>query len=475
MIRRYILTTLAIALILFLSDSSLLGQPRGARGKNQAPKASNPSPGEAHRKTACTRRIRITWDPKRMTLDRNTLVRLLGYQLPPHFREKTGPAQTSFLMRELPRQIRQKIGRAETSFLPILGSPDRTSDLGFILADYTVALPSPKGDITAEKVLEHVIQGLRDLLNQEFSAYADPRDSRLHSAQDQKGRTRRELDTLARTLAGLTEEARKRDVRKNVEKNEALIAALEQQSLQTEISLAGKEARMVALRREMADNMRGRKVTGLQFRVFRHKNTLAELQKKFKAHHPRVKAEQAAVAQLEAQLAEAKAPAKKDPIIAELARILAIRERQYVQTKKMVSQGHASEGDLHAASAAMAECRIRLARRREHLIPASTGDPALLAKLRGEHTSLMIDVRELKARRGVLAKHVNVARKETRDLQARLRQLTGFRIQIDRIKRTQIPLLVKKHEKAGLLVQERIREIQGLTPPKVVILAPKKK
>jgi chromosome segregation ATPase len=90
---------------------------------------------------------------------------------------------------------------------------------------------------------------------------------------------------------------------------------------------------------------------------------------------------------------EAQQRAQDDPITAELRKLVALREDGYARVKQLNEVGHAGQGDVTAAQAALAEAKIRLVEREAGLAKGGKGD--LLERLSDELAMVSVDLIDL--------------------------------------------------------------------------------
>lgn len=158
----------------------------------------------------------------------------------------------------------------------------------------------------------------------------------------------------------------------------------------------------------------------------------------------------------------AKQLAKDDAMLKNLREIVALREKQYVNTEKLVKSGHASGAGMAADKEAWLKAQVDVARREEELAQAAAGVP---------------QAGELSRQREILS--ITLARKqaELAEVDRRLKALSDPKLlksvrkveQLDR----ELKLVERQHQRLTLDAQSLHERISRLEPVSVTVIGAK--
>ena len=239
-----------------------------------------------------------------------------------------------------------------------------------------------------------------------------------HAAEDvaQSANADNGLARIRDELRRMMSQARSRDVISNVEANRSQVSELHRAQGALEIDLVAKQVRLEAVSARIA--------------------TLAD--------------------------EAGKASPKQDPIAQQLEKIVALREEELKAT-------HGTGRQEQPASLRLAEAKVQLALRREAARNAAA-DPEILAKLKTEQITLWLDIVELRARQRAIGSQLGRCATSAAKLQADLAKSTNAAWNIEQVKTVDLPLAMKRYERAALRLMDMRQELQALIPPKVTLL-----
>lgn len=412
-----------------------------------------------------TRRIRITWNPLGISFDRKTIIGALS--------------SPGSLVRGLPEKIQKRMGSndlAEVRFTPILGSDESATRRGFLIGDYQMIFRYSSKEAPGSEVLEAVVGQLWKMLREEYKESINHLGSKYHEAIDTRNKAQARLRVIRGGLVTMATDAiAGTDITWKEEKNRALISELESQLQRLEIEMAAKRMRYETVRDQIAEIGRAVDRKSIIEELEQKKKIVKELLE-VRMHtekHPAVESLRAKIALLEADLKKseptAASPVKDEPIAEELEKIVEARKIRFKQVMLLEKRGKATSSELAQAEAALADAKIQLARRREEVL-RSSGGLELATRLKAEQTALMIDIREMEARAAVARNQMRQARRERKELLAKLRDREAAIMKMEHVKTVDLPLAVKQYERAALRADELRQKLQDVVPPTVTIV-----
>ncbi|MCK4849865.1 MAG: hypothetical protein KAT11_00870 [Phycisphaerae bacterium] len=423
MSKRYLLAIVLAIIVWAVPGSVLFAQAaKPAETPPRGPTASDSrdEPNEEDYREV-TLRIRVTWDPKVLRFDQEGIVKLLTQRVN---------------VQGLSKGIK-KLLQDEWTGLSFRRSAVYMKDVssrGLILGDYRMDyLHSIADEAQARKVLEAVVDQLRQLLEQEYGEYVAMKGHELHAMEMNRERAEIDLhDSQVRLEEFIRAEklhpAAKSDLLWKIEKNRSLISDFERQLQKLDIEHYAKNQRLLALRHEIAKIA----PTGTTDR------------------------------------------SKDDAITAQLAKIVEIRKEEIGKRQKAAEGARGTASELRQAEVERAKAEIELARRRKDLLRAS-GDLELLAKLKAEQSSLILDLCEMQGRNDTTDIKLASARKKMAQVLDRLQNWEIKLPEAERMK-SDLSLARKRYEQAVMLSDQARRELEAARRmgPRVTIIDAKK-
>ena len=182
-------------------------------------------------------------------------------------------------------------------------------------------------------------------------------------------------------------------------------------------------------------------------------------------------AKEARLKATEEELVKLDAPREiEHPLVKELAKVVELCEKQLQTIKERVAQGKASQDDLEKATLKLTEANVELTRARGMGFILDARSPEFIAKLRGEATTLVIDLKELAARREAARQQLSMAELEQRDLLRARKEFQAWRLGSE----YETSLMKRELERAQTRRAEIDEQIRALkfTQPTVTIVAP---
>lgn len=358
-------------------------------------------------------RIRITWDPATLPLDHKQIADLL--------RNPTRIAQG------LPEDIRS-LATQGASFRPFLYSEKGSARAGVLLGDYRPAVGTR---LSAEKVLEAVLGQLQALLEEEYRVFTSVSENRvrlkLEQARWHQDRLALELNRVRSSIMDFWETAARPDLPWRVEKNRALITEFDYQAKQLEIKKRAKSVRLHAIGEQIAEIVQAATVD----------------------------------------------QTKNDAITQGLTQILELKKKTLKNLNTLVVTGRASEAELIQAETELLQSQLELDRRKNELLRAA-GNLELLAKLKAEQTSLIIDLREIGERQRAAKKGLHDAQVVGEDLEGELRRWELFQMEMED-RKMKLAQMRRQYERASHQAYELEQEIGASysVRPTVTIIEPK--
>jgi chromosome segregation ATPase len=189
-----------------------------------------------------------------------------------------------------------------------------------------------------------------------------------------------------------------------------------------------------------------------------------ELQIQNVAKKARLEATEVELAKLAAASSE-----KNDPLATELAKVVELCEKQLQRVKALVSRNAASQEELEKAALKLAEAKVELAR---VMAGAAAGkhSPELVARLRGEATTLVIDLKELEARQDAAQRQLAEAEQQQRELLKARKEFQAWQLGSE----YETSLVKRELERAQTRRAEILEQIRALefAQPTVTIVDP---
>jgi hypothetical protein len=154
---------------------------------------------------------------------------------------------------------------------------------------------------------------------------------------------------------------------------------------------------------------------------------------------------------------ESAAKAKDDPLLAELEKVVKLREEELAATKGLAKANVVSAAEVNACEVKVADARVELLKRKE---ASSAAGRESLAKLRDEEVTLSLDIGELEARLNQL-------------LEARSRVADLFRASIQYEQLLQEKEMAERdHEQARQQHHEALRQREKVPTLSIVYMSP---
>ncbi len=438
MSKRYLLVVLLAIMVWAGSFCGLLVQE--AKAGETTPIAAEE---EEHREVKI--RVRISWDPKILPFDREGIVGLLANR----------PSHVLGLSEDIEKVLKNDDTYSSFEHLPVYSTD--VSNRGLILGTYGMEyLPSVADEEQARKAMEAVVKQLRELLEQEYKAYVGIKGRELMSMDRSRDDAERKLD---RTQVELEQFIRleklhpgaKSDLLWKMEKSRGLILDFERQDLRLDMELKAKAVRLEAVQEEIA-KVSVQVVEAEQ----NNKETKSQLIERGGQLASRLRIVQRDIEQKNIEIQKATSEVYK------------AKSLEILKSLKMYAANLESEMSRLQASPEA------LYRRRRADFPLQ-GASALLAKLKVEQSSLVIDRLEMEARYHETENKLAQARHEMPELLNELQLWEVKQLRAERM-RAELSLARKRYERAVMLMDQPRREYEAVQRmgPRIEIIKAKK-
>jgi len=182
-------------------------------------------------------------------------------------------------------------------------------------------------------------------------------------------------------------------------------------------------------------------------------------------------AKEARLKATEEELVKLDAPREiEHPLVKGLTKVVELCEKQLQTIKERVALGTATQDDLEKATLKLTEANVELSRSRMMGFVLDARSPEFIAKLRGEATTLVIDLKELSARREAARQQLSMAEEEQRDLLRARKEFQAWRLGSE----YETSLMKRELERAQARRAEIDEQIRALkfTQPTVTIVDP---
>jgi chromosome segregation ATPase len=182
-------------------------------------------------------------------------------------------------------------------------------------------------------------------------------------------------------------------------------------------------------------------------------------------------AKEARLKATEEELAKLDAPrVREHPLVKELTKVVELCEKQLQTVKERVAQGKASQDDLEKATLKLTEANVELTRARGMGFVLDSHSPEFIAKLRGEATTLVIDLKELAARREAAMVQLSKAEAQQVDLLKTQKEFQVWRL----VSEYETSLTKRELERAQARTLEVLEQFraQEFAQPTVTIVDP---
>lgn len=244
--------------------------------------------------------------------------------------------------------------------------------------------------------------------------------------------------TLLATLAlgippGMTEKAAFENVKAGLKRLETVLRTEHADNIRRLAEMANEYQRIIMSRREELKASQGGIPSDPSAKLSEITKAVEDLRGQIRESEIQNAAKEARLKATEEELAKLAGPREgnnpNNSIATELAKIVELCEKQLQTVKARVAQGQASQDDLEKAALKLAEAKVELARCPvEVRTIAGAHSPELVAKLRGEATTLVIDLKELAARREAAKQQLRVAEAQQVDLLKARKEFQAWRL-----------------------------------------------